>query len=1033
MAVSGPGKGDKRRVSGVRSSELDSGPKSAALDRTLAAGTHGAGAEGSLDQTLAPDVALDETLAPALDGDGSLDETLAPDLALDETLAPESGAPTPERANRSGDAPDVRTRPLSRGGRRALSRGDELGRYVVLAMLGAGGMGEVYTAYDPELDRKVALKVIRERGGSHMETAARARLLAEAQALARLSHPNVVTIYDVGTVDDDDVYIAMEFIEGKTFGAWLREGQGREWHEIVETLLEAGRGLAAAHRAGLVHRDFKPDNVLIGDDGRVRVIDFGVALQDEEGAAARVIADVKRRELGPTNTDGLVGTPAYMAPEQFEAHEVGPAADQFAFGVTLYEALAGRLPFAGDTLLTLAESVCSGEVREFERDSPVPRWLQEVVLRALATEPAQRHPSMEDLLDELEPEVASSRWRLVVAGIAIVFLVIGAAALFVGRNDTVCRGFDTQLEGIWGTERKAQIESALGKDVFARIAPVIDGYGLGWVKSKQAACRATHETGEQSEVILGRRMACLDTRLRELDAVLALLAAGVENPEESAATLPSLGRCDNLAALERKAPPPANADPALVRRIEDELTKARALNTAGLFAKAAEIQKQAEESARKIGWEGALSEALVIRGMVEANLGDPRKARETMFEAVRAGAAAEDAEAEAEAWIQLVSTESGGMNEPTEALRWAEHAEIALSRAGGEQSLMGRLAMARSTAYRLLRDEDRALAELEKARALFEHSLGADNFRVARVRGAIGSALRKLGRLEEAEVELRASLARMQELFGADSPSLLGAMNNLALVLRDRDKYDEAKRLLEQSLVIRERTLGPEHPGNATALINLALLEQRAGNFEAVDELWERSHAIRIKALGEDHSKVTWSLYWKALYLYNLGKDREALELVDRVLLRYRAHSSADSYEIASALGSQCELHRRLGQLDKAAALCAEARAMFSRLEPDPATSIDTDIHIAELAIDRQDDEGAATALAGLDAELRKITSETRLAAAHVELVRARLALRRGDAETLRRSAAAARAGFVERGAGYGYYVTLVDALLAER
>jgi eukaryotic-like serine/threonine-protein kinase len=239
---------------------------------------------------------------------------------LAETLAPGDIS--------SSQRVTVRQRQRAEG--EALGPGDMLGRYVVLARVGAGGMGEVYTAYDPELDRKIALKVIRPTDDDAPNATGRAsggrgRLIAEAKALAKLAHPNVVAVHDVGSYRDD-VYIAMEYVEGITLTAWA-VGE-RSWQEIVEVFAAAGRGLAAAHAEGIVHRDVKPDNILIGKDGRARMIDFGVAV-------------ATRRSSPDLAESALVGTPAYMAPEQFLGDELGPHTDQFSFGVALYEAAAG--------------------------------------------------------------------------------------------------------------------------------------------------------------------------------------------------------------------------------------------------------------------------------------------------------------------------------------------------------------------------------------------------------------------------------------------------------------------------------------------------------------------------------------------------------------------------------------------------------------------------------------------------------------------------------------------------------------------
>jgi serine/threonine protein kinase len=274
-------------------------------------------------------------------------------------------------------------------------KGTVIGRYVVLARLGAGAMGVVLAAYDPELDRKVALKLLRPRGGD--AGAARARLQREAQALAKLNHSNVVAVHDVG-VHAGHVFVAMEFVDGQTLGAWTQSAP-RSWRDVVGVFEAAGRGLAAAHASGLVHRDFKPDNVMIGKDGRVRVMDFGLA-RATEGAveparAGDLPADKSDILATPlTQTGAMMGTPAYMAPEQFGGLEVTTRSDQFGFCVALFEALYGERPFGGETLGALAFNATEGNVRDVGRTRDVPMWLRRVVLRGLSPRPEDRFPDM---------------------------------------------------------------------------------------------------------------------------------------------------------------------------------------------------------------------------------------------------------------------------------------------------------------------------------------------------------------------------------------------------------------------------------------------------------------------------------------------------------------------------------------------------------------------------------------------------------------------------------------------------------------
>ncbi len=306
--------------------------------------------------------------------------------------------------------------------------GDTIGRYIVLRRLGAGGMGVVYAAYDPQLDRKVALKLLRTGMGLG-QGEARARLVREAQAIAQLSHPNVVAVYDVGTATSGEVYVAMEFIEGDTLSQWLTRWD-RSWRETLELYREAGRGLAAAHAVGLLHRDFKPDNVLVGVDGRVRVTDFGLARSLVTGSS-----DEREGMLGPevaalrvalTATGAVMGTPRYMAPEQLRGADVGAAADQFSFCVALYEALYGLHPMAGHTAIKMLEE--GARAQPPPDDTAVPAWIAPILLRGLDPQAHKRFPSMTALLTELAVPVPTRNRRTYVAVLAAAALVLGGAA-----------------------------------------------------------------------------------------------------------------------------------------------------------------------------------------------------------------------------------------------------------------------------------------------------------------------------------------------------------------------------------------------------------------------------------------------------------------------------------------------------------------------------------------------------------------------------------------------------------------------------
>jgi serine/threonine protein kinase len=322
---------------------------------------------------------------------------------------------------------------------RTLTVGDRVGRYLVLSALGAGGMGVVFAAYDPQLDRKVALKLLRA-GITYNTQDARTRLRREAQAIAQLSHPNVVGVYDVGSTDDGDLYIAMEFVEGDTLTSWLKK-YPRTWRDIVDVFVQAARGLVAAHSVGLLHRDFKPDNVLVGGDGRVRVTDFGLARSVITPEDAARSSDGRRppSHSGPsalnvdlTATGTVLGTPRYMAPEQLLGPDIDARADQFSFCVALYEALYGVHPLPGATSVSMVEK--HDKAQPPPEGAKVPSVIAHAVMTGLERERGKRFPSMGALISALAPAPRRSPMRYAAVALAGLAVAGGAFAAYVGRE-----------------------------------------------------------------------------------------------------------------------------------------------------------------------------------------------------------------------------------------------------------------------------------------------------------------------------------------------------------------------------------------------------------------------------------------------------------------------------------------------------------------------------------------------------------------------------------------------------------------------
>jgi serine/threonine-protein kinase len=337
---------------------------------------------------------------------------------------------------------------LGRGGAaagHALGGRATVGRYVILECIGSGAMGIVYTARDPDLGRKVALKLLRADAASKSSSEHRARLLREAQATARLSHPNVITIYDVGTVGEE-VFLAMELVDGGTLRDWM--SAPHSWREVLGVMRRAGEGLAAAHAAGLVHRDFKPDNVLVGRDGRVRVTDFGLARSDLEAQPSGSTLDPPPAELAAsmTQTGAFVGTPAYMAPEQREGGIADARSDVFSFCVTFYEALHGTRPFHGQSLGELAAAIQGGVVQSGPRGGGAPAWLRRVIRRGLQPRPEDRPATIQAVLDALDDGASRARRSALVLGaLALTGVAVFSVATLRGKNSGAAAAMPTRV------------------------------------------------------------------------------------------------------------------------------------------------------------------------------------------------------------------------------------------------------------------------------------------------------------------------------------------------------------------------------------------------------------------------------------------------------------------------------------------------------------------------------------------------------------------------------------------------------------
>ena len=765
--------------------------------------------------------------------------------------------------------------PLLKPGR-AGREGESIGRYVVLRELGAGGMGVVYAAYDPELDRKVALKLLLPSGGGSHSSDGRARLVREAQALAKLEHPNVVSIHDVGT-HGDQIFIAMEFVEGVTLTDWRRTA--RSWREVLDVFEDAARGLLAAHAKRLVHRDFKPDNVMIGDDGRVRVMDFGLARVDAASEPESVDDSEEISSGGGALSDALtkagtvMGTPAYMPPEQHTGDPTDARSDQFSFGVALWETLFGERPFKGKTRLALVHAIMQGQREPVPAGFRVPSWLRRVCERTLRAAPEDRFESMQDLLDA----VARGRrsiwiWRGATAGALAVgtsLAVVGYQSWTATRVEQACENEATAIDQLWSDERRESLLNGLrssGSSYAAtaadKVAPWIDGWTEGWSGAAREICRAETITHRYDPRLAARGRWCLQERRVELDALLDGFDTGsverTSNAIESAARLLDPASCSDEDWLHAQPDPPAPEHWERAANIQRALVDARPYLASGDREEGLSLVAGALEEARAIESPALEASSLYWRALLESGV-DRSLAKRTM-------ASAYSLAVEHEQWT-VAAWSSQGMAHFTKAdydvaMVWVENDRLAIGHAGDpdavlEQRRQSTLGMVEYTAGNF----EAALGYYVTARDLAIEHQGATSPFVANAHNNVGAMAGQLGDVELRRSSIRQAHDIWEGTFGPDHINLTISSQNLGQIAFDDGDYATAIDWFTRAMEIRKRARdgGDAKPGYAGLLVARGTAHGEQGDWAAAFEdingglaLYERLEVAGApKALGE--------------------------------------------------------------------------------------------------------------------------------------------------------------------------------------
>ncbi len=872
------------------------------------------------------------------------------------TNPPESDTPTivsPAVASDSTDetlaAPGGRT-----GDAEPMQRGQTLGRYVVISLLGKGAMGVVYAAYDPELDRKVAVKLLQTGGaGSSQGSGGTARLLREAQAMAALSHPNVITVHDVGTIGDE-VFVAMEFIDGWTLKEWVKV-EKRSVEQVLGVFAAAGRGLAAAHAAGLVHRDFKPDNVMVGRDGRVRVMDFGLARKlraesvPRDPAAAAPPAESKpltqslagKMEL--TQTGAVLGTPAYMSPEQHMGGDADARSDQFSFCVAAYEALYGERPFAGDSAAAIAFQIYQGRIREEKHSAFVPGWARRALVRGLERDPESRYPDMHALVEALSRD-PRGRLKRVAAVAAIVVAASGGAYAYatVGSVE-VCAGASDKLSGVWDEARRAEIEATLlgtsrphAVETWTRVEAGLDAYTDSWAAAHRDACEATRVHGEQSEELLDLRMMCLRERLEGLASVTTMLVADdpmlLDRAVDAVVGLPSLEACADIEALTAPIRPPADPDTReAVAKVRDRLATIRTSVSAGRYPEGLEAARAAVERARELGHAPTLADALLWLGRLETLSGEQAEAEATLLEAAETAAEGHHDRTAATAWTELVRLIGADQARPAEGLLLGRVAQAAMTRGDSGPEDEADLAAALAAVHEFQAKYDEARAELERALALRESELGRAHPVVSRTLIALGDVARQQGKYDEAQAKFETARASLESALGAGHPEVARVYNSLGNVAFRAARFEDAVAFHEKALTIREAALTEQHTDVAASLNNLGAAHEALRQFDRATQRHERALKIRREALGDKHPKVAMSLNNLGNVSQNRGDVERAIRLYEQALAIKKEALGDDHPSTAQTLGNLGNCYRALDRNAEALPYLEQVLAVFRK------------------------------------------------------------------------------------------------------
>jgi eukaryotic-like serine/threonine-protein kinase len=810
-----------------------------------------------------------------------------------------------------------------------------IGPYILLEQLGAGAVGSVYAAYHPQLDRQVAVKLLHSDGASDRQ--APERLLREAQALARLSHPHVVAVHDAGTWEGR-VFMVMEQVPGTDLRAWLKE-KPRTWREVRDVFVQAGEGLAAAHAAGLVHRDFKPPNVLVGKDGRIRVADFGLA-RAAQGLEARseertfTPGGAVRVDTTLTQAGFAVGTLAYMAPEQLSGHPADARSDQFAFCVSLWEALYGKRPWSE----TIPGTPRGSRVEPAEKRD-VPPFFRALLDRGLAEEPAQRFPSMDALLDALR-EDPETKWRRRAVGIGVAAAVVavvslGSLGVLRQRNAAarVCERPVSAFAGTWDKTVRGRLRTAFAAthvawaaETFGRVERALDTYVEEWGQLDRRLCEDTLVHRTQSEQTRRQQSACLERRRGEVEALVTLLgqvdAKMVDRAVSATAGLSTPKACANMKQLAHEPPGPMHLHNAqAVTDWRKALQQAKAQVLLGRYT-GAETTAQSVVSKAEEAEEPAIAAAgFLVTALVRMRMGRDNESVAFAKRAFNAALAGRDDVA-----AFYAANETGAslarLGKTEEAREWVAIFEGLLERLGATPELSHSAAITRV----ILATESQNLDSItlaDEAVVTGKLAFGENDVKTHTALVAQAMAYGVAGRLEEAAILGRKLVTVFESTYGESSPMLVHPLINLGTDLQSVGHLDEALAVHQRADALAVTTFGESGDLALNESVNLSFILRKLGRAqEAYPRLVKVIEATRAM---EDGTPLLGSALAQLGWLEFVRGDVKAAR-------RAWEQSRALFAEAGEGLeGFQKEFEDGLGQLELAAGRSSQAIAHLEK------------------------------------------------------------------------------------------------------